>query len=80
MSVDPRLELVVRSELSRRASRARRATPGRGWPRAVAVSLHRGQHDVLAHLHRVAARAAVTDVLIAGRPVTEQLATLGAEA
>jgi len=83
MSVDPRLELIVRSELTRRDSRARPATVGRGWPRAAVASMHRGQHDVLAHLHREAARvvalAALADLLVAGRPVAERLATLGAQ-
>jgi hypothetical protein len=53
MSLDPRFERVVLAEL---AIRERRARPGDRLHRArvLAERLHRGRHDLLAHLRRVA--------------------------
>ncbi|HMD56740.1 MAG TPA: hypothetical protein VKG82_04650 [Solirubrobacteraceae bacterium] len=55
MGVDRDLERAVRSEMGRREGRGSRAVQWTSWPRALESGLHRGQHDVLAHLHRVAA-------------------------
>jgi len=53
--VDPRLEGAVRSEMRRLGGRSQRYTHRAQWPRAVAQSLHHGQHGLLEHVQRVAA-------------------------
>jgi len=53
VGVDPRFERAVLAELALSERRARRHDPSRG-ARALARRLHRGRHDLLAHLRRVA--------------------------
>lgn len=53
MGVDPRFERAVLAELALSERRGRRHDPGHG-ARALARNLHRGRHDLLAHLRRVA--------------------------
>lgn len=53
MTIDPRFEHAVLAELALSGRRARRRDPSRGAP-ALAEKLHRGRHDLLAHLRRVA--------------------------
>jgi hypothetical protein len=53
VGVDPRFERAVLAELALSERRERRRDPGHG-ARALALRLHRGRHDLLAHLRRVA--------------------------
>jgi hypothetical protein len=53
VSVDAGFERAVLAELVRRERRAR-LSDGTHDPRALAHRLHRGSHDLLAHLRRVA--------------------------
>jgi hypothetical protein len=53
VSVDPRFERSVLAELVLRERRAHRPGGSHG-ARVLAGQLHRGRHDLLAHLHRVA--------------------------
>jgi len=53
VSIDPRFERAVLAELALSDRRGRRRDPSRG-ARALAEKLHRGRHDLLGHLRRVA--------------------------
>jgi hypothetical protein len=53
VSIDPRFERAVLAELALSERRGRRRDPSRG-ARALAQRLHRGRHELLAHLRRVA--------------------------
>ena len=53
MSVDPRFERSVLAELALEGRRARQRSGSLG-ARTLAESLHRGRHDLLAHLRWVA--------------------------
>lgn len=53
MSIDPHFERAVRSELRLRERRTRRRDASHG-AHLLAQKLHRGRHDLLAHLRRVA--------------------------
>ena len=53
MSIDPHFEHAVLAELRLRERRARRRDASHG-ARLLAQKLHRGRHDLLAHLRRVA--------------------------
>jgi hypothetical protein len=53
VSIDRRFERAVLAELALRERRRRRRDPAHG-ARALAHKLHRGRHDLLAHLRRVA--------------------------
>jgi hypothetical protein len=53
VGVDPRFERAVLAELALSERRVRRHDRSRG-ARALARRLHRGRHDLLAHLRRVA--------------------------
>jgi hypothetical protein len=54
VSIDPRLERSILAELALRERRARRQAASHERARALAERLHRGRHQLLAHLHRVA--------------------------
>ena len=53
MSIDPRFERTVLAEFALRERRTRRRDQSRA-ARGLAETLHRGRHDLLAHLRRVA--------------------------
>ena len=53
MSIDPRFEHAILAELALSDRRERRREPSHG-ARALAERLHRGRHDLLGHLWRVA--------------------------
>ena len=76
MGVDPRFERAVLAELALSERRVCRHDPFWG-ARALARTLHRGRHDLLAHLiARVVARAAIEDLLEGARPDGDSLAAL----
>lgn len=56
MSIDPRLERSVLAELALRERRLRSQAASNDRARALAERMHRGRHDLLAHLRRVAHR------------------------
>ncbi len=54
MCVEPNLEHAVLAEMRRGSRGARRCGARHDWPRTLIEGLHRGQHELLDHLDRVA--------------------------